>query len=480
MIDSAPVMHDPTTLEAPQALASAPAFFRRAMAAILLVAVILRVGLLFYAERHPQRFDFPDSHRYVRVARNIAAGLGPIDRAPAGGSQVGGESGVVLAGTDPLYPMILSVGIKLGADEAPVGDQGRSDAVKRFARIINVLFALASILLLAGITRRLIGPRAALVAAAILAVDPILLFFNALVLTETCYTTLLLAGFYAIIRMEGTGRKPAPQQTLSPRQATSPRRSLPPELAWAGVAGVCVGLGTLTRSSNLLMPLALAPFVWHFAGNRKATPPVRRLGILACFLLTSALLLCPTIIRNHRLFGHFVPVRTGSGASLLEALGPWADGGPGMDRIVYPPCPKTANEFERDRICRREALDWARSNPRATLRLAWQKLRRTWSIGLHAAGYTSPLYRAICWASVAPVFALALFGVWRLRHRPGIVALLLLPAAYFTLVHVVFVGSVRYRLPAMPLIFALAAAGLCLGLNAAPDSSRRGRTMARS
>jgi hypothetical protein len=46
-------------------------------------------------------------------------------------------------------------------------------------------------------------------------------------------------------------------------------------------------------------------------------------------------------------------------------------------------------------------------------------------------------------------------------------ALLLLPAAYFTLIHMVFVGSVRYRLPAMPFIFILAAVGLCALLRAA-------------
>ena len=174
--------------------------FRRPLAAILLAAVVLRAGLLFYAETHPEPFDFPDSHRYVLVAQNIAAGLGPI------------ESDTVRAGTDPLYPLILSLGIRLGADDGA--------SVMRFGRIVNAFFAIVSIVLLAALTRRLVGPRAALIAAAFLAVDPILLFFNALVLTETCYVTLLLAGFYGVACLGGgrlldrTGLKPVSQKSL--------------------------------------------------------------------------------------------------------------------------------------------------------------------------------------------------------------------------------------------------------------------------
>lgn len=404
--------------------------FRGWLLGIVLLAAVLRVALLIYAEQRPALFDFPDSHRYIRVARNIAAGLGPI------------ESDAIRAGTDPLYPYLLSIGVRLGL-------QDEADLLT-FGRVVNVPFALAAVVLVAVIAWRLLGSLAALCAATILAVDPIFLFFNALVLTETCYTALLLAALCALVCMRG-GAVPSADSRATDRPST-PRRGRP--VVWAAAAGLCLGAATLARSSGLFMPVVLAPFVWHYSGPTRS----RRLVCAAIFLLAAAGTLAPTAVRNGRLFGRFVPVRTGSGASLLEALGPWADGGPGMDRIVYPSLPETLGEYERDRICRDEALAWARRYPSQALSLAWAKLRRTWAVTINAADYASPFYRIVAWLTVAPVFVLAATGVWLLRRRAAVLGLLLAPAIYFTLLHVIFVGSVRYRVPIMPMLFVLAGA----------------------
>ncbi|MBN2563965.1 MAG: glycosyltransferase family 39 protein [Phycisphaerae bacterium] len=456
--------------------------YGRWLCGIVVLAVVVRAAIVICAEWRPARFDFPDSHRYVLVAQNIAAGRGPV------------ESEAVRAGTDPLYPGILSVGVLLGCDT--------DGAVMLFGRIVNSLFGVATVALLAAFARRLVGDAAALAAAAILAVDPILLFFNALVLTETCYIALLLAGFYGVTRLG------------------EPRGWL-----WAVTAGLFVGLATITRSGGLFLPLFLLPFVWWFArrgsafptfgrggahrglrpqpecgtGVAPVNPPARswchrflremrrsqslvvqvgpngrsptlgedgarvaapggrnRWVVTACFLLATCAAFVPTVARNYGLFGRFVPVRIASGASLMEALGPWADGGPGMDRIEYPSFPPDADEYVRDRICRAAAVDWAWDHPGKALSLAWVKLRRTWSVTLHASDYSSPFYTLIAWNTVAPEYLLAACGVWLLRRHGGILGLLLIVAIYSTLVHMVFVGSVRYRVPAMPFLFVLA------------------------
>lgn len=383
--------------------------FARWLVVILILAAVFRVGILVYAELDPGRFDYPDSRRYVIVAQNIAAGLGPM------------ETDEVRAGTDPLYPTILAFGVWLGCNDV--------DSVFRFGRIVNALFGLASVALLALFARRLVSDRAALLAAVFLAVDPLLLFFHALVLTETGYILFLLAGFYGMTRL-------------------AERRTL----AMGLVVGMCLGLGSLMRSSNLLMPIALLPMVWAFSGGRSR----RRVGAMVAFLFGAAILLLPTVIRNYGLFDHFVPVHTSGGASLMEAWGPWADGSPGMDRIEYPVFPPGADEYVRDQLCREAAFAWAAEHPMDVLSLALAKLRRTWSITINAPGYSSILYELVGWLTTAPEFALALVGAFLLRRRRSTVLFLLLPAIYFTLLHMVFVGSVRYRIPAMPFLFVLA------------------------
>ncbi len=384
-------------------------------AGILLAGLILRVALVIYAGIRPGPFDFPDTHRYLRVAQNIADGRGPI------------ESDTVRAGTDPLYPYILSIPLLVQTDA--VG------GATHFGRWVNVLFGLWAIVLLGDLAGRLFGREVAHLACAILAIDPIMLFFHGLVLTEVPYVALLLAGFCGLVRLRDGHRV---------RTA-----------AWAGL---CFGLAALVRSDSVLMPLALLPFVWHFAGRDRQGRVARR-GVAAVmlFFLAAGLTLGPALTRNYRLFGSFVPVRTGAGASLLEGLGPWADGGPGMDRIVYPAVPDDADEYERDRAYASAACAWARAHPRETVRLAWAKLRRTWSITMNAGAYSSWSYDMVSWLTVAPVFAFAIGGAFLLRRRAPELGLLLLPAAYFSLLHMVFVGSVRYRVPAMPFVFVLSA-----------------------
>ena len=244
----------------------AMAGYPRILSAIILAAVLLRLALLTYGEQRPTRFDFPDSHRYLRVARNIADGRGPID------------SETVRAGTDPVYPTLLAIGIKLGAES--------DEAVFRFGRIINAAFSIIAVLIIAALARRIGGDTAGLFAAALMAIDPISLFFNGLVLTETVYVTLLLAAVYSLSRLGGS-RAPT----------------------FALVAGLLLGAGALTRSTSLFLIVVLIPAAVLIARPRK------RWTCAALVLLGSAITIAPIVIRNYRLFGQFVPVRTGSGPS---------------------------------------------------------------------------------------------------------------------------------------------------------------------
>ena len=50
--------------------------------------------------------------------------------------------------------------------------------------------------------------------------------------------------------------------------------------------------------------------------------------------------------------------------------------------------------------------------------------------------------------------------MWRWRHVVWTCGVLLLPVLLTTLLHMLFVGSVRYRVPVMPMVMVLSAAGV--------------------
>jgi hypothetical protein len=88
-----------------------------------------------------------------------------------------------------------------------------------------------------------------------------------------------------------------------------------------------------------------------------------------------------------------------------------------------------------------------------------------WSPLPNAAEFQSLSLRLILVVTFTPILALALFGAWKHFGRDWPYALCVLPAVYFTLLHVVFVSSIRYRQPAMLPLIVLAAAAIVGWLN---------------
>jgi 4-amino-4-deoxy-L-arabinose transferase-like glycosyltransferase len=362
---------------------------------------------------------WPDSERYLQAAANVAAGQGPM------------VSPSNRTGVDPGYPLLLSWPMRAWSD-----DIGKVVAA---ARWLNVAAGLATVVFTAYLGRLLFGSLAGLVAAGMLAIQPIQIYFHALVLTEVLYTTLLIGSLYALARyMLGGGA--------------------------ANLFGCAIGLGlgSLIRSSGLFLPILLLPVV-AYAGWRSASGQSRMSNAVSAFVtfcICYACVLIPAAYRNYRILGAFVPVRTGVGESLLEAVGPWADGGPGMQKIQRPLYPEGANEYVRDRMDRNAAVGYIRQDPGRFLRLAGNKFLRTWNFRMNMPDFRRPLYDVLAMLSTIPIFALAIAGWIRHRRQVSRWSLLLVPGLYFTALHMVFVGSVRYRYPVMPEIMVLAGAAL--------------------
>jgi hypothetical protein len=165
------------------------------------------------------------------------------------------------------------------------------------------------------------------------------------------------------------------------------------------------------------------------------------------------------------------------GASLYDGLSPDATGAsdmrfvPKFAALEHAEDAKSAETFEYrlDRRFAKESLDWAWAHPGRAAELAWIKFVRIWNIWPNEPAFRGWPARLAMAAGYVPLLALSLLGAGRFTRRGLPYALAWLPAVYLTILHVVFVGSIRYREPAM-----LALAVLAAGVLAAPRGTGKG------
>ncbi|MFQ5807269.1 MAG: hypothetical protein ACE5I3_12540, partial [Phycisphaerae bacterium] len=222
----------------------------------------------------------------------------------------------------------------------------------------------------------------------------------------------------------------------------------------------------MTRPSAAGWIVLLWLVLWLFdaqrpRGTRRLTLYV---GVLAACLLAWGL-------RNRAVIGAPAWLSTNGGVTLYDAQGPQADGSSNQAFLNELPELAGLNELERDRKLRQLAVEQMRKNPARALRLAWTKFLRTWSLVPNVSTYRAGITGVVSAAFTAGVLFLAFVGLLRTlsrknppaaesRNRRRLQALLWLPVVYFTLLHCVFVGSLRYRVPLMPFVEIAAATAL--------------------
>jgi hypothetical protein len=148
------------------------------------------------------------------------------------------------------------------------------------------------------------------------------------------------------------------------------------------------------------------------------------------------------------------------GISLYEAVYAGADGGPKQDVIPLPAEMREMNEVQRNDEWSRRAWKEIWEHPGRVMWLAARKVGRTWTPFLNAGEFQNPLIQAGMGLWHVPLFILALLGIFGRGVGTKMKWLLLTPVLYFTAVHGLFLGSVRYRVPLMPIVCIFAAAGI--------------------
>ncbi|MFV2068458.1 MAG: ArnT family glycosyltransferase [Pirellulales bacterium] len=388
-------------------------------------AVRLGVGIWWQAHLPSGvRFGFGDSESYWCLGEAIADGE-PYEYR-------GAEARIFRA---PGYPFLLAALFRLCG---PSVLAARAASAACGALAVGGLYWLG---------QRLFDRTAARFAAACAALYPGQVLLGALVLSEAPFSAVMLLEFACWVEAW---------------RSKSRCRAIGFYLA----TGVAAGLATLIRPSWFLFtPFALA------AGVVVARRHRRHLMAAPIALAAFAVVMLPWWIRNARLTGRFVPTTLTVGASLYDGLNQQATGASNMGPVTArwaelrrELASQTATtpvslELKVDQALRHEAIDWARQHPWSAGRLALIKLVRMWNLWPNDAQFRRwPLRLAVA-LTYGPLLVLGLVGSWRFRHLGWPIVLCLLPAIYFSLLHMVFVSSLRYRQPAL-LLLALPAAAL--------------------
>jgi len=413
---------------------------------VLIAALALRLaaGYAWQERLGPERrFAFGDSDAYWTLAGQLARGE-PY--------QYGSPDARVVR--MPGYPFVLAGLFKLAGDDPPV----------LAGRALSAILGTLAVAGVYGLGRQLFDPTTGLFAAALATVYPGAIATSVFVLSEAPFCPLLLAQLMA---------------SVASWQAATRRRA-----AWlAALSGLLAGLATMMRPSWLLfVPFAAVVGIassWccgRFAGGERGKHV--RLGAIA--LVALALTMTPWWLRNGQVTGHFVPTTLQVGASLYDGLNPQADGSSEMsfvarferaERKAEPAGGGQAEPFEYrlDRRLRDAALDWAAAHPGRVLRLAAVKVLRLWNVWPNDPQFRFWFVRLAVLLTYAPALALAAWQTWQDRRRGWPLALVWLPAAYLTLLHTIFVSSIRYREPAMLCLLTLAAAAIARGILASSE-----------
>ncbi len=299
--------------------------------------------------------------------------------------------------------------------------------------------------------RMLFDPGIGLTAATLVAVSPTLLGFTPLILSETLFATCLLATLVAMAWMVGERGSSSPGETRHGMRPVGLRTGIGRGLLVGGV----IGATCYVRPSWLLSaPLFGGAYVMLSVEKGRA------LVAAMCVVVGAVSVLIPWGLRNERVTGHFVLTTLWMGPSLYDGLSPQATGASDMtffdrDNLMA----GGMSEKDVNHHYTQKAWAFVRANPGRTLELAAIKLWRYFKPWPNAAQFDGLLPAVIIAAFTIPAFLLAVYGWWMVRANFWVWGLAVGPLLYFAALHMVFVSSLRYRLPAEYPLMVMTAVG---------------------
>lgn len=400
--------------------------WNRGLLLTLIVAFAVRLGLAFVVEQRVAAAPGSvcliagDAAGYWELAQKIVAGQDYSIYAPPR-----------YALRMPGFPLLLALSQRLFGESTLA------------ARLLLVCVGTAACGLTYWLGRELCDPVTGLLAAIYTALSPTMALFSVLLLSETAFAATLLASLIAIAR------------TARHADGVSSTRFFD---GVSLLAGVLIGVATYMRPTWLYVgPTIAVVCLWSRRGNRSAKSILASIGWLVVGVVVT---MSPWVARNYSVTGHLVPTILWVGPSLYDGLHPGATGDSDMTFFERELLLEKMSEYEMDREYRRRAIAFASENPGRALQLAVVKQSRYWSLVPHAAEFRDATLHVIVLLATLPLFVFALCGAWWARRDVSLLFLAAGAIVLFAGLHLLFVGSLRYRLPAEYPLAVLAASGV--------------------
>jgi len=320
----------------------------------------------------------------------------------------------------PLYPLFLA--LFGGGEKAQI--------------LIGLITSITSIVLAWALARTLFeDKKIGLVAAGIMALYPMNIYYSVMGLTESLFVPLTLGAFIALHK----------NRVIS--------------------ASILFVLAILTRP----VMDAFAPFViiWHaLVISKKGTSQAFR--DLVIYGILYALIMSPWWYHNVKKYGSFQRLNYGFGTVLYAGNNPMNVSGGAIGKIDYDLDNDIKTNLPHSRADEAEsalknaAIEYILSNPSHFFKMAGVKFVRFWNLIPYTPMVKGNNLALIATLSLLPIILLTILTFisrrdlfWHLTPILGFIV-------FLTLVHMVTAASIRYRYPLEPLLIVIAAPSLLL------------------
>ena len=394
---------------------------RLILAAIVLLGLVARVGWdLRQSSSIAAIENLPDQREYLELAQHLLSGQGYWLADPRFGD-------LVRAYRAPGYPLFLAA----------------CAAKPMLARLAQAVLDASLPLAIYWLARRWLSPAASLIAATLVAFDPFLVFFSGLLLSETLFTVLLVWGVVLLVCSGGPW--PAGVGNL---------------IKWLLGVGL-LALAILVRPGAIALPVLLVAAAAVVNRDDPAAYRFRwQMPAAAFALLICTAVLLPWAARNRLVLGQWVWTTTNLGITRYDGFNPDATGRSDQQFVLAMPWTRDMSEISRCNYFDELADSWGANHRLASVQLGVVKIARTWSpVPLSGEYGSRGAYVFVGLLFSGALDLLTLTGILSRRLPAPARLMLVLPALYFTVAAALSVGSLRYRIPAEPLLAIIAAAG---------------------